>query len=252
MFSGKSEELIRRLRRARIARQKVQVFKPAIDVRYAEEHIVSKTGRLESELLGFGEVFSAIGKYFGEDREPIDIVGISRAEINANGWHRYPELVRLAQVAPLNMTEQAFLSRCKSIHEIWQRIPNAYLRNLLVHAGHSRAAIKELGSLKLLQALANVLERLSRDGESLDAFGAGAEPDDLTHRNESLAPLFVNNELRIADAHDAGETLSHLEKLGFDIASVNQGYGKALDHVLDGVISAFSHMKGQADAILNH
>jgi thymidine kinase len=41
MFSGKSEELIRRLRRARIARQKVQVFKPAIDVRYAEEHIVS-------------------------------------------------------------------------------------------------------------------------------------------------------------------------------------------------------------------
>ena len=41
MFSGKSEELIRRLRRARIARQKVQVFKPAIDARYAEDHIVS-------------------------------------------------------------------------------------------------------------------------------------------------------------------------------------------------------------------
>ncbi len=36
MFSGKTDELIRRLVRARIARQKVQVFKPAIDVRYAE------------------------------------------------------------------------------------------------------------------------------------------------------------------------------------------------------------------------
>jgi thymidine kinase len=34
MFSGKSEELIRRLRRAQIARQKVQIFKPAIDRRY--------------------------------------------------------------------------------------------------------------------------------------------------------------------------------------------------------------------------
>ena len=34
MFSGKSEELIRRLNRARIARQKVQVFKPGIDSRY--------------------------------------------------------------------------------------------------------------------------------------------------------------------------------------------------------------------------
>ena len=41
MFSGKSEELIRRLRRAQIARQKVQIFKPAIDVRYAETQIVS-------------------------------------------------------------------------------------------------------------------------------------------------------------------------------------------------------------------
>ena len=41
MFSGKSEELIRRLRRARIARKRVQVFKPAIDDRYSVDEIVS-------------------------------------------------------------------------------------------------------------------------------------------------------------------------------------------------------------------
>jgi thymidine kinase len=41
MFSGKSEELIRRLRRARIARLRVQVFKPEIDVRFSKDHIVS-------------------------------------------------------------------------------------------------------------------------------------------------------------------------------------------------------------------
>lgn len=41
MFSGKSEELIRRLRRARIARQKVQVFKPELDSRFSDNHIVS-------------------------------------------------------------------------------------------------------------------------------------------------------------------------------------------------------------------
>ena len=41
MFSGKSEELIRRLRRAQIARQKVQVFKPLVDDRYGQDHIVS-------------------------------------------------------------------------------------------------------------------------------------------------------------------------------------------------------------------
>ena len=41
MFSGKTEELIRRLRRAQFAHQKVEIFKPAIDVRYSEEDVVS-------------------------------------------------------------------------------------------------------------------------------------------------------------------------------------------------------------------
>ena len=41
MFSGKTEELIRRLRRAKFAKQKVEIFKPAIDVRYSEEDVVS-------------------------------------------------------------------------------------------------------------------------------------------------------------------------------------------------------------------
>ena len=44
MFSGKTDELIRRLIRARIAKQKVQVFKPAIDVRYAVEKVTSHMG----------------------------------------------------------------------------------------------------------------------------------------------------------------------------------------------------------------
>ena len=41
MFSGKTEELVRRLKRAQIARQKVQVFKPAIDNRYSADHVQS-------------------------------------------------------------------------------------------------------------------------------------------------------------------------------------------------------------------
>jgi thymidine kinase len=44
MFSGKSEELIRRLRRAEFARQRVQIFKPAIDARYSVNEIVSHSG----------------------------------------------------------------------------------------------------------------------------------------------------------------------------------------------------------------
>ena len=52
MFSGKSEELIRRLRRARIARKRVQVFKPVIDDRYSADEIVSHGAqRMKSEVV---------------------------------------------------------------------------------------------------------------------------------------------------------------------------------------------------------
>ncbi|MDF1512492.1 MAG: thymidine kinase [Anaerolineae bacterium] len=50
MFSGKTEELIRRLRRAQIARQRIQVFKPAIDIRYAEKAIASHNGLQEQAI----------------------------------------------------------------------------------------------------------------------------------------------------------------------------------------------------------
>ena len=52
MFSGKSEELIRRLRRAQIAKRKVQIFKPHLDNRYGDDHIVSHSDmRIESRTV---------------------------------------------------------------------------------------------------------------------------------------------------------------------------------------------------------
>jgi len=52
MFSGKSEELIRRMRRAQIARQRVQIFKPKVDNRFSEDHIVSHSEmKIKSQLV---------------------------------------------------------------------------------------------------------------------------------------------------------------------------------------------------------
>jgi thymidine kinase len=61
MFSGKSEELIRRLRRAMIARKRVEVFKPAIDDRYSKDEIVSHGDlRMKSQVVSHaGELRSA-------------------------------------------------------------------------------------------------------------------------------------------------------------------------------------------------
>ena len=51
MFSGKTEELIRRLKRARIARQKVEIFKPAIDIRYDRDMVMSHDEHAISSTL---------------------------------------------------------------------------------------------------------------------------------------------------------------------------------------------------------
>jgi thymidine kinase len=62
MFSGKTEELIRRLKKAQIARQRVQVFKPSIDRRYDELHVVSHSSqKLVSEPVeGAGELLAKV------------------------------------------------------------------------------------------------------------------------------------------------------------------------------------------------
>ncbi len=74
MFSGKTEELIRRLRRAQFAHQKVEIFKPAIDVRYSEEDVVSHD---QNHIRSTPIDSSASILLLSSD---IDVVGIDEAQ----------------------------------------------------------------------------------------------------------------------------------------------------------------------------
>ena len=86
MFSGKSEELIRRLRRAMIARKRVEVFKPAIDNRYSDDEIVSHGDlRMKSVVVGSAREIADVIDWRAE------VVGIDEANFMG------PELVEVAQ-----------------------------------------------------------------------------------------------------------------------------------------------------------
>jgi thymidine kinase len=74
MFSGKTEELIRRLKRAKIAKQKVEIFKPAIDVRYDEEKVVSHD---QNYIMSTPVPSSSNILLLAND---IDVVGIDEAQ----------------------------------------------------------------------------------------------------------------------------------------------------------------------------
>ena len=76
MFSGKSEELIRRVRRAQIARQHVQVFKPQFDDRFSESHVVSHSDlRMPSENVG-----ERAGPARSACRPDTEVVGIDEGQ----------------------------------------------------------------------------------------------------------------------------------------------------------------------------
>ena len=75
MFSGKSEQLIRRLRRAEIARQRVQIFKPIIDQRYASDHIVS-----HSDLRIHSDCVSTAAEVQAKLEPRTEVIGIDEAQ----------------------------------------------------------------------------------------------------------------------------------------------------------------------------
>jgi len=79
MFSGKTEELIRRLRRAKFAKQRVEIFKPAIDVRYSEGDVVSHD---QNHIPSTPIDSSASILLLSSD---IDVVGIDEAQFLDSG-----------------------------------------------------------------------------------------------------------------------------------------------------------------------
>lgn len=82
MFSGKTEELIRRLKRAEFARLRVEIFKPRIDVRYSEEEVVSH----DASTIRSTPVDSAQNILLMTS--DVDVVGIDERSSSTRDWWR--------------------------------------------------------------------------------------------------------------------------------------------------------------------
>ncbi|MDB9849017.1 thymidine kinase, partial [Polaribacter sp.] len=78
MFSGKTEELIRRLKRAQFAKQRIEIFKPALDTRYDEEEVVShNNSRIRSTPVPIASNIRLLAN-------DVDVVGIDEAQFFDN------------------------------------------------------------------------------------------------------------------------------------------------------------------------
>lgn len=100
MFSGKTEELIRRLRRATFAHQRVEIFKPSIDTRYSEEEVVSHDNNsIKSTPI---DSSASILLFTSE----IDVVGIDEAQFLMMD---YPKCVTNWPIAACGLLSQGLI-----------------------------------------------------------------------------------------------------------------------------------------------
>jgi len=118
MFSGKSEEMIRRLRRAEIAGQRVVIFKPRIDDRYDATDVVSHAGaRMRAVPV------STVGEISERARE-FDVVGIDEAQFLGEG------VVALA----LELVDRGVRVVVAGLDQDFRRLPFGPMPELLTHA----------------------------------------------------------------------------------------------------------------------
>jgi thymidine kinase len=119
MFSGKTEELIRRMRRAQIARQRIEIFKPAIDTRYSEAEIVSHDEQklpsrmvknapqiislsLEAQVVGideaqfFGRGLVKVAKTLANMGKRVIVAGLDM-DYRGEPFHPIPDLLAIAE-----------------------------------------------------------------------------------------------------------------------------------------------------------
>ena len=118
MFSGKSEEMIRRLRRAEIAGQRVVIFKPRIDDRYDAADIVSHAGVADARRPRL------VGRRVARARRGFDVVGIDEVQFFE------PSVVPVA----LDLADSGVRVVVAGLDQDFRRLPFGPLPDLLAHA----------------------------------------------------------------------------------------------------------------------
>lgn len=218
----------------------------------SQENIVKKAEKLLLQLCSLTANLTKLDILLTGDSDTSKFSEFVIDNYEREGFRAFPIFARLYQTAPLNMYEQDFLSRCKTINEILMRLKPGSIKNILVTLGVERKRINEFKTLKLLQVLLNIFEKLDDDYESKEALIGYSVDFDVLKTNSKMAPLFINNDIRNAEAHESvGEALELLRRLGFDPSSVSSGYGKALDFLLDKVIESLEMLNNHIENILN-
>lgn len=194
----------------------------------------------------------SLGAYLDVPLASSDIFEYNKDELCAEGLRNYPLLQKLSQVASSDMQEQDFLARCKTINEIINKIKIGSLKKLSIAMGVNPKDVEKFQALKLLQGILNFTDAILEQNEEQSALKHANELAKFNSLNLKLSALFINNDLRNAEAHEAVEkSIEHLANLGFDGAILASGYSHALDFIFDKVIESLKNLNTNLNKILH-
>ena len=179
------------------------VSKKEVDAAEDCENIAAKTVRFKDAFLLLGDNLSKLLSILtAQNILAEDIIQMSKKDLEYEGWYSNERLFKMAKVAPLDMSQDDFLSRCKTVNELFNQIPIGPLKKIALSSGINSDDIKNFRSIKLLHGIKNILDYLFSNHLKISDFKDYPEELKWTEENPSTLGLFVLNDLRQIDAHD--------------------------------------------------
>ena len=220
------------------------------------KNIATRSEELIYKYLELGRLLALLGDKLGFVFEDSDIIIFSRQNVDYHGWWRIKELEPLARRAPLDMTRDQFLDRCKTLYKVFESLKEKPLRRLLIKIGVQEEHIKDFRANKLLATIIQLCCISHESGLTLNSNG-----DEIVARwdpslnVDALDALFALVELRNASGHRLGsdeERRVHdaLEKLGIDESELIGGWGVAIDQVYEKVTASINELNSECLSLL--
>lgn len=120
------------------------VSKKEVDVAEDCENIAAKTVRFKDAFLLLGDNLSKLLSILtAQNILAEDIIRMSKKDLEYEGWYSNERLFKMAKVAPLDMSQDDFLSRCKTVNELFNQIPIGPLKKIALSSGINSDDIKK-------------------------------------------------------------------------------------------------------------
>ncbi|HWE73338.1 MAG TPA: hypothetical protein VG328_09285 [Stellaceae bacterium] len=212
----------------------------------AEKNVAKRAKALTYALVGMAEALSdfALAHGVANQGSTSFIDGLDRRDLDYRGWWKFPDAEVVARHIPLNMTMDAFLDRCLALNKlVAEGLIERSLRSIVQATGAPESHTEKFRSLKLLDLVVCLCQVAHSSGLR---FGTGSTEvwarfaTDGTTPAQPIASIFTIQDMRILKAHKSGDRdrlASCLSRFNIEINQTAAGFGLALDHVYDTLIS---------------